>query len=208
MDLPVLDRDAVLSAVSPQAAIEATRDAFVKHRRGEWVMPSKVYLESPGHGDFRAMPARGGDRGDPQVDLVVPRQPRARACRRSSACSSSPTRRPPSRSRLMDAGAITALRTGAVAAVAATALAREGATTAGIVGCGVYGGWAARCLQAAGFTEGVCSDPRREAAEALAASSGGGPGRARRRSPRTWRRASRPGPSRSSTRATCTRACT
>ena len=36
------------------------RDAFLRHRRGEWVMPAKVYLDSPPYGDFRAMPARGG----------------------------------------------------------------------------------------------------------------------------------------------------
>ena len=33
--------------------------AMLAHR-GEWVMPAKVYLSSPPHGDFRAMPARGG----------------------------------------------------------------------------------------------------------------------------------------------------
>src|SRR5439155_7833535 len=59
--LPVLDRDAVYAAVSPQDAIERVRDAFVRHHRGEWRMPAKVYLDSPPHGDFRAMPALGGD---------------------------------------------------------------------------------------------------------------------------------------------------
>ena len=168
-DLPVLSRDAVLAAVSPAAAIEATRDAFVRHRRGEWVMPSKVYLESPGFGDFRAMPARGDglailkwissfpgnpERGLPTVIglLVV-----------SDAETSEPLA-------LMDAGAVTALRTGAVAAVAADALA--GGRSAGIVGCGLHGAWAARCLAAAGYGPGVCFDPRPEAAEALAAELG------------------------------------
>src|SRR5919107_4676739 len=59
--LAVLGHDAVLAAVSPSDAIDQVREAFVAHHRGEWVMPSKVYLESPPHGDFRAMPARGGD---------------------------------------------------------------------------------------------------------------------------------------------------
>jgi len=59
-DLPVLDHDTVLAAVSPAAAIERTREAFLRHHRGEWVMPAKIYLDSPGFGDFRAMPARGG----------------------------------------------------------------------------------------------------------------------------------------------------
>jgi ornithine cyclodeaminase/alanine dehydrogenase-like protein (mu-crystallin family) len=168
-ELSVLDRDAVLAAVSPQAAIAATRDAFLRHRRGEWVMPSKVYLESPPHGDFRAMPARGGGlailkwissfpanpaRGLPTVigQLLV-----------SDAETSEPLA-------LMDAGAVTALRTGAVAAVAADALAAG--RTAGIVGCGLHGAWAARCLAAAGYGDGVCFDPRPEAAEALAAELG------------------------------------
>jgi alanine dehydrogenase len=167
--LPVLDRAAVLAAVSPKAAIDATRDAFVRHRRGEWVMPSKVYLESPPHGDFRAMPARGGDlailkwissfpsnpsRGLPTVIglLVV-----------SDATTSEPLA-------LMDAGAVTALRTGAVAAVAADALA--GGRRVGIVGSGLHGAWSARCLAAAGYGPGVCFDPDAARAEALAAELG------------------------------------
>src|SRR6476620_10565360 len=57
--LPVLSHDAVLRAVSPADAIARVREAFLRHHAGDWVMPSKVYLESPGLGDFRAMPARG-----------------------------------------------------------------------------------------------------------------------------------------------------
>ena len=167
--IPVLDRAAVLAAVSPRAAIDATRDGFVRHRRGEWVMPAKVYLDSPPHGDFRAMPARGGDlailkwissfpsnpgRGLPTVlgVLVV-----------SDATTSEPLA-------IMDAGAVTALRTGAVAAVAADALA-AGARV-GIVGSGLHGAWAARCLAAAGYGPGVCFDPDGPRAEALAAELG------------------------------------
>jgi alanine dehydrogenase len=58
--LPVLDHDAVLAAVSPAAAIERVREAFLRFYDGDWAMPAKVYLQSPPHGDFRAMPARGG----------------------------------------------------------------------------------------------------------------------------------------------------
>jgi alanine dehydrogenase len=170
-DLPVLDRDAVLVAVPPEQAIAATREAFVRHRRGEWVMPAKVYLDSPPYGDFRAMPARGGDlailkwissfpgnpaRGLPTVIglLVV-----------SDATTSEPLA-------LLDAGAVTALRTGAVAAVAADALAGGSARSVGVVGCGLHGAWAARCLAAAGYGPGVCFDTRADAAAALAAELG------------------------------------
>ena len=168
MTLPVLDHDAVLAAVSPADAIAHVRRAFSAHHAGEWTMPSKVYLESPPHGDFRAMPALGGgfamlkwissfpgnpeNHGLPTVMGVV--------CL-SDAATSAPRL-------LLDARAVTALRTGAVAAVAADALARAGANTVGVIGCGLHGAWAARCLAAAGYGPGVCSDPRPEAAEGLA----------------------------------------
>ena len=60
----------------------------------------------------------------------------------------------------MDCAAITSLRTGAAAAVSAQPLARADARTAGVIGCGVNGAWAARCLAAAGYGPGVCFDPR------------------------------------------------
>jgi ornithine cyclodeaminase/alanine dehydrogenase-like protein (mu-crystallin family) len=77
---------------------------------------------------------------------------------------------------LLDARSVTALRTGAVAAVAAQALARPGAAMVGVVGCGLHGAWAARCLAAAGYAEGICFDPRPEAAAALARELGWAPG--------------------------------
>jgi ornithine cyclodeaminase/alanine dehydrogenase-like protein (mu-crystallin family) len=73
---------------------------------------------------------------------------------------------------LIDVRAVTALRTGAVAAVAAQELAREDARTAGMIGCGLHGAWAARCLAAAEFGPGVCFDVDPEAAGALAGELG------------------------------------
>lgn len=170
-ELPVLDHDAVLAAVSPGAAIDAVAEAFVRHHRGEWAMPAKVYLPSPPHGDFRAMPARGGElallkwitsfpgnpeRGLPTVQGVI--------CL-SDAATGTPLA-------LLDARSVTALRTGAAAAVATRALAVPGASRAGIVGCGLHGAWTARCLAEVGFAGGVCCDPARGAAEALAGELG------------------------------------
>ena len=57
--IPVIPADSVLGAISAAEAVERTREAFIRHADGEWVMPAKVYLDSP-PGDFRAMPARGG----------------------------------------------------------------------------------------------------------------------------------------------------
>jgi ornithine cyclodeaminase/alanine dehydrogenase-like protein (mu-crystallin family) len=166
--VPVLGHDAVLAAVSPAAAIERVRDAFAAHHAGEWTMPSKVYLQAPPHGDFRAMPALGGGFAMLKWISSFPGNPAAHGLPTvmgvvclSDAATSEPRM-------LLDARAVTALRTGAVAAVAAQALARAGAASVGVIGCGLHGAWAARCLAAAGYGPGVCADPRAEAATALA----------------------------------------
>jgi ornithine cyclodeaminase/alanine dehydrogenase-like protein (mu-crystallin family) len=169
--VPVLDHDAVLAAVSPRTAIDVTREAFLRHRRGEWLMPAKVYLEAPPHGDFRAMPALGDGLAILKWISSFPGNP-ARGLPTvmgillvSDATTSEPIA-------MLDARSVTALRTGAVAPVAARALAKGGAATVGIVGCGLHGAWAARCLAADGYGPGVCFDPRPEAAAALASELG------------------------------------
>jgi alanine dehydrogenase len=170
-ELMVLSHDAVLAAVSPLAAIDATRDAFLRHHRGDWIMPAKIYLDSPPYGDFRAMPARGDELALLKWVTSFPRNPEHGLPTVSGVVCLS-DRRTGVPLALLDARAVTALRTGAVAAVAARALARPGARTAGIVGCGLHGVWTARCLAAAGYGPGVCCDPRAEAAEALATELG------------------------------------
>jgi ornithine cyclodeaminase/alanine dehydrogenase-like protein (mu-crystallin family) len=131
-------------------------------------MPSKVYLDAPPHGDFRAMPALGGGFAMLKWISSFPGNPAAHGLPTvmGVVCLSDATTSAPLM--LLDARAVTALRTGAVAAVAADALARDGAATVGVIGCGLHGAWAARCLAAAGYGPGVCADPRPEAATALA----------------------------------------
>jgi ornithine cyclodeaminase/alanine dehydrogenase-like protein (mu-crystallin family) len=130
-------------------------------------MPAKVYLESPPYGDFRAMPARGGDLALLKWVTSFPGNPAHGLPTVSGVVCLSDARTGVPLA-ILDGRAVTALRTGAVAAVAALALAREDARTVGIVGCGLHGAWAARCLAAAGYGPGVCCDPRREPAQALA----------------------------------------
>jgi alanine dehydrogenase len=170
--VPVLGHDAVLAAVTPSDAIERVRAAFAAHYAGEWTMPAKIYLESPPYGDFRAMPALGGGFAMLKWISSFPGNPAAHGLPTvmgvvclSDAETSAPLM-------LLDARAVTALRTGAVAAVATAALARPDAETVGVIGCGLHGAWAARCLAAAGYGPGVCADPRAEAAEALAGELG------------------------------------
>ena len=170
-EIPVISGAAVLEAVDPASAVERTRLAFERHARGEWVMPAKVYLDSPPNGDFRAMPARGEGlallkwvtsfpantgRGLPVVRGVV-------------VLSDADTGEELA---VIECASVTSLRTGAAAAVSAQLLAASGAASVGIVGCGVNGAWAARCLAAVGYGPGVCADLRPEAAESLAAELG------------------------------------
>jgi ornithine cyclodeaminase/alanine dehydrogenase-like protein (mu-crystallin family) len=173
--LPVLGHDAVLAAVSERQAIALVREALVSFHRGDWTMPPKVYLLSPPYGDFRAMPALGDGLASLKWITSFPGNPeRGLPAVTGVICLSDATTGEPLM--LLDARAVTALRTGAVAAVAAQALARPAARTVGIIGCGLHGAWAARCLAAAGYGPGVCHDPRPEAAAALAAELDWDPG--------------------------------
>jgi alanine dehydrogenase len=171
VEVPVIDAQGVLAAVSPRAAIERTRVAFERHAAGEWEMPAKVYLDSPPHGDFRAMPARGDGLALLKWVTSFPHNPQRGLPVVTGALllSSAETGELLA---IVDCASITSLRTGAGAAVSAQALARNDARSVGLIGCGVNGGWAARCLAAAGYGPGVCFDPRREAAYGLAAELG------------------------------------
>src|SRR3954468_7525930 len=163
-----MDQEAVLAAVSPAEAIERVRDAFVRHHAGQWAMPAKVYLPSPPHGDFRAMPGRGDGLALLKWVTSFPGNPaRGLPTVTGVICVSDATNGEPLL--LLDARSVTALRTGAVAAVAARALARSDAHSVGIVGCGLHGAFAARALAAEVYGDGVCFDPNPEAAATLAA---------------------------------------
>jgi len=170
-EVPVFDHDAVLAAIDPLEAIERVRDGFVRYEAGEWAMPPKVYLDAAPAGDFRAMPAKGGGLAILKWVTSFPGNPaRGLPVVMGIICVSNAETGEPRA--LVDVRAVTALRTGAVAAVAAQELAREDARSVGIVGCGLHGAWAARCLQAAEFGPGVCFDVDPEAAGALAGELG------------------------------------
>jgi alanine dehydrogenase len=170
-EIPVLDANAVLASVSPADAIERTRLAFERHAAGEWTMPPKVYLDSPPSGDFRAMPARGDGFALLKWVTSFPRNSDRGLPVVTGALLLSDTGTGELRA-IMDCASITSLRTGAAAAVSAQVLAPDGASSVGLIGCGVNGAWAARCLAVAGYGPGVCMDTRTEAAKALAAELG------------------------------------
>jgi alanine dehydrogenase len=170
-EIPVIAGDAVFGAIEPETAIECTREAFERYGRGEWEMPAKVYLDSPPYGDFRAMPALGDGLALLKWVTSFPANTaKGLPVVRGEVLLSDA--RTGEELAMIECSSVTSLRTGAAAAVSAQALAAEGAKSVGIIGCGVNGAWAARCLAAAGYGPGVCSDLRTDAADALASELG------------------------------------
>ena len=137
------------AAVSADLAYSVVRDAFAAHARGEWTMQPKLYVTNYPAGDFRAMPALGGGHALLKWVTSFPGNP-ARGLPTVSGIvilSNAETGLPEA---LLDAGAVTALRTGAAAVMAADLLGREGARTAAVVGAGVNGRAAVRTFVARG----------------------------------------------------------
>jgi alanine dehydrogenase len=165
MSIPVFAAGHVYAAVDPADAVDAVREAFVAHARGDWLMPSKVYVPAPPDGDFRAMPARGGGYAVLKWVTSFPRNPERGLPTVSGIVLLSDA----TDGRLLaelDAGAVTALRTGAAAVLAAETLA-AGAGPAGVVGCGVNGRAVARTFMARGREVLLWdTDPARAAAVA------------------------------------------
>jgi alanine dehydrogenase len=168
--VPVFTAAQVEAAVSPERALEAVRDGFVAYARGEWSMPPKVYVPAYPAGDFRAMPALGAGHavlkwvtsfpGNPERGL-----PTVAGLVLLSDASTGALRA------VLDASAVTALRTGAAAVLAAETLGRPDAQTAAVVGAGVNGRAAARTFLARGRSVALW-DVDRSRAEAAASELG------------------------------------
>jgi ornithine cyclodeaminase/alanine dehydrogenase-like protein (mu-crystallin family) len=151
--VPVLDGAAVERAVSPERAVEAVRDAFVAHARGEWTMPPKVYVTNYPAGDFRAMPALGAGHALLKWVTSFPGNPAHGLPTVTGVVLVSDDSNGELRA-VLDAGSVTALRTGAAAVLAAETLGRPGARSAAVIGAGVNGKAAARTFLARG--QSVC----------------------------------------------------
>ncbi|AGG07202.1 alanine dehydrogenase [Dehalococcoides mccartyi] len=130
----ILSRKDISGLISMPVVIQAVEQAFKDWAVGLADMPSKVYLTLPG-GDFRAMPASlPGAAGIKWVNV----HPGNRALHMPTVMGliiySDPDTGYPLA--IMDGTDITAYRTGAAAAIASRYLARQDATTLGIIGAG------------------------------------------------------------------------
>jgi alanine dehydrogenase len=145
--IPLFRARDVEAAVSPERAVDAVREGFVAYAQGEWSMPPKVYVPAYPAGDFRAMPALGAGHALLKWVTSYPGNP----ARGLPTVTGLVLLSDASDGRLvavLDAGAVTALRTGAAAVLAAETLGRAG--SAAVVGAGVNGRAAARTFVARG----------------------------------------------------------
>lgn len=148
MTVPFFGRADVERAVSPAEAYEAVRAGFVAYAAGEWSMQPKLYVTNYPAGDFRAMPALGGGHallkwvtsfpGNPELGLPTVTGLVVLNDAETGMVVA-----------VLDAAAVTALRTGAAAVLAAATLGRGGSTA--VVGAGVNGAAAARTFAALGL---------------------------------------------------------
>ena len=169
MSVPFLAAANVYAALAPTEALDVVRRAFVEHACGSWFMPSKVYVPVP-DGDFRAMPASGGGFAVLKWVTSFPRNPERGLPTVAGVVLLSDAGTGELRA-VLDAGAVTALRTGAAAVVAAEVLARDTGAPAAVIGCGVNGRAVARTFVARGRSV-LLWDARPEQAAALAAELG------------------------------------
>ena len=152
--------------------VDAVEGAFVAHARGETQMPPKVYLQFSEHdGDLRAMPAAmDGAAGIKWVNSHPqnPKRHNLPAVMGVYILSDPATALPLA---ILDGTLLTALRTGAAAAVATRHLGPRSISTIGFVGCGVQARFllsAHRAVLGDNF-ECLCADLKTEVAESFAA---------------------------------------
>ncbi|MEM7679080.1 MAG: ornithine cyclodeaminase family protein [Myxococcota bacterium] len=133
----ILTQSQVRDLIKMDIAVQAVESAFVAYGRGETQMPPKVYLDFSNHnGDLRAMPAAMGavaglkwvnSHPDNPAKFGLP------SVMGLYVLSDPATAKPLA---LLDATLLTAVRTGAAAAVASKYLSQRHQTF-GMIGCGV-----------------------------------------------------------------------
>src|SRR5262249_59193356 len=112
-------------------------------------MPPKTYVTNYPAGDFRAMPALGGGHALLKWVTSFPGNPLQGLPTVTGVVLLSDAENGQLKA-VLDAGAVTALRTGAAAVLAAEVLGRSDASTASVIGAGVNGEAVARTFVARG----------------------------------------------------------
>jgi len=138
----ILAHDDVIAALTPEACADAMANVLAAHSRGEALMPLRSMVQFSGAAGFMAtMPAwRGGD--EPLFSLkslcIMPGNPARGLDSHQGTVTLFDGATGVPRA-LLDASAVTSVRTAAVSAVATRLLAREDARVLAIMGAGVQG---------------------------------------------------------------------
>lgn len=164
----------VLQLADMALAVTAVERAFAEHAAGRARMPSKVYLELPEfEGDFRAMPSlMGAYAGLKWVNA----HPKNRERNQLPTVMGTYVLSDPRSGfplAIMDATLLTALRTGAAAAVASKHLANLPLTRVGFIGTGVQARYFRDAHRVLGPFELLAADRDERRARAFAEESGG-----------------------------------
>ena len=130
-------------------------------------MPPKVYVPAYPAGDFRAMPALGGGYAALKWVTSFPGNP-AKGLPTVTGLVLLSSAEDGRLVACFDAAAVTALRTGAAAVLAAETLGRPDAATAAVIGAGVNGQAAARTFLARGRAVAIFDVDARRAEQAAA----------------------------------------
>lgn len=145
MKVLVLSHRDVLAALPPQACAEAMAAVLAGHARGETFMPLRSVMAPPGASGFMGlMPGWSRGRGDGRdvfslkTVCIMPGNP-ARGLDAHQGLVTLFDGETGMPTAILDASAVTAVRTAAVTAVATRALAQPGATTLAVLGAGTQG---------------------------------------------------------------------
>ncbi len=176
----ILSHDDVIAALSPDACADAMAEVLAAHARGEAQMPLRSVVRFEGAAGFMGlMPAwRGGEESAFALKslCLMPGNPaRGLDTHQGTVTLFDGATGVPTA--ILDASAVTAVRTAAVSAVATRTLAREDARVLAILGAGVQGKAHLKALVGVrGFDDVRVYSPTESHARALA---GAGDGRAR-----------------------------
>jgi len=147
--IPVFRAADVERAVSAHEAYDAVRGAFEAHAHATWSMPSKAYVSNYPAGDFRAMPAIGDGHALLKWVTSFPGNP-ARGLPTVTGLVLLSDAEDGRLLAVLDAAAVTALRTAAAGVLAADTLCRAEASSYAVIGAGVNGAETVRMLVAHG----------------------------------------------------------
>ena len=145
MGVLILSHDDVVAALPPDPCAEAMAEVLAAHARGEAFFPLRTVAAPPGaNGFIGLMPGWRGAHGDVpaafglKAIVLIPTNPsRGLDTHQGTVTLFDGETGVPTA--ILDASAVTAIRTAAVTAVATRALARAGAEVLAILGTGVQG---------------------------------------------------------------------